>query len=599
MAQGDIPPGLLSKVAKFVRNPTKDWSELGQEQPEQDSGYSKEALKGMIERKRQNDFVRKREFDHLRKLRRREPMANPDQAGRPSFFQSSLTSNHDERAETLKKIDEIEAQMSRQWWKGKQEDGSVRAPGTPASSQPPLRSQSPDTQPASSGNDSSDNPFEPTEASALRPSSQWADSPGEYAPTQLGDAATTASAPMRMGEPSTRPQLFQTQMPRGPVGAGFSTNRLFAVELADSLTDPDLEEAAIRFANGDDAGAEEGLMAALQSESLRPESAEAWMSALFDLYRATGQQARFENVALEFASRFGRSAPAWFSTPELLGRKSASPAKPGAKAQAAGSEPAWSCPSELTVETLAQLHAVLQRSTSPLLLDWRALALIAPDARLGLAQWFADLCSTPVQLVFRGYESLERALRAITPSGDRSVSPMNWQLRMDALRVMRLQDEFELVALEYCVTFEVSPPSWQDTRSSCELEGSGLVGGMAATLEADPRSGWSDPGSALTEMAGLEGVPPVLVELSGEIVGDAADALARLEAGMGGATRMVISCARLIRVDFSAAGSILNWVAVQQAKGCQVQFRDVNRIVAAFFNVIGINEHARVVPRSA
>ena len=110
----DNSPGLLSKVAKFVRNPTKDWTELDQQEPEQaDSGYSKQALKEMIERKRQNDFVRKREFDHLRKLRRREPTAISEQdAGRPSFFQSSLPSNPDERATTLKKIDEIDAQMS-------------------------------------------------------------------------------------------------------------------------------------------------------------------------------------------------------------------------------------------------------------------------------------------------------------------------------------------------------------------------------------------------------------------------------------------------------------------------------------------------------
>jgi hypothetical protein len=29
-----------------------------------------------------------------------------------------------------------------------------------------------------------------------------------------------------------------------------------------------------------------------------------------------------------------------------------------------------------------------------------------------------------------------------------------------------------------------------------------------------------------------------------------------------------------------------------------VQFQDVHRLVAAFFNVIGISEHARVIPRS-
>jgi ERCC4-type nuclease len=42
----------------------------------------------MIERKRQNDFIRKREFDQLRKMRSRGVSAVVG-AGRPSVFQSS------------------------------------------------------------------------------------------------------------------------------------------------------------------------------------------------------------------------------------------------------------------------------------------------------------------------------------------------------------------------------------------------------------------------------------------------------------------------------------------------------------------------------
>jgi ABC-type transporter Mla MlaB component len=64
-----------------------------------------------------------------------------------------------------------------------------------------------------------------------------------------------------------------------------------------------------------------------------------------------------------------------------------------------------------------------------------------------------------------------------------------------------------------------------------------------------------------------------------------------------GADLMMISCARLIRIDFTAAGSLLNWVSARQAEGRQVQFVEVHRLVAAFFNVIGIGEHARVVAR--
>ena len=73
MATKDTNTGLLSKVAKFVRNPTTNWSDLDNPQPAADVGYNKQALKEMIERKRQNDFVRKREFDQLRKLRSRDP----------------------------------------------------------------------------------------------------------------------------------------------------------------------------------------------------------------------------------------------------------------------------------------------------------------------------------------------------------------------------------------------------------------------------------------------------------------------------------------------------------------------------------------------
>jgi anti-anti-sigma regulatory factor len=93
-------------------------------------------------------------------------------------------------------------------------------------------------------------------------------------------------------------------------------------------------------------------------------------------------------------------------------------------------------------------------------------------------------------------------------------------------------------------------------------------------------------------------VQATVAEMSGDIQGEATEALAALEQARNGSQRLVVSCANLIRVDFSAAGSILNWVAQSQAEGCQIQFRDMHRLVAAFFGVIGINEHARILMRS-
>ncbi len=60
-------------------------------------------------------LVRRREFSKLRVLRLQE--TDPDAVQKPPFFLTSVLLKSEERVSTLKKIDEIEAQMSMQWWK--------------------------------------------------------------------------------------------------------------------------------------------------------------------------------------------------------------------------------------------------------------------------------------------------------------------------------------------------------------------------------------------------------------------------------------------------------------------------------------------------
>ncbi|MBA3057821.1 MAG: STAS domain-containing protein [Gammaproteobacteria bacterium] len=602
MATKDTNTGLLSKMARFVRNPTKDWSELDAPEPdaEQENEYGKAALKEMIERKRQNDFVRRREFDHLRKIRRNEPVPSPELAGRPSFFQTSSISNLDERATTLKKIDEIEAQMSKQWWKGKQDEALVRA-GHPTG----VDSVAPaadTTVPQKLSKSKTADTFNSTTVSELSPAEDSA-SGLEYEPTQMGLAAS--QEPLSFGAPR------QMLPPRNSAGrsadAGlseFSTSKLFSVELGDRLADPDLEEAAIRFANGDDAGAEATLLTALQAAQVDADAADGWAAALFDLYRSTGQQASFDRVAIEYAQRYGRSAPAWFSTPELLGHHSRPAALPQGAAPASGQQLVWDCPVDLDKAAVQALRASLAAAPGRLWhLRWSQCQGITLDAAPALAALFHQWCAQPVKLQFDGSEVLHNTLKSFTPSGDQAVDKVWWRLRLDALRIMRLQDEFELTALDYCVTYEVSPPPWEDAqceyvqeRFSPTLPGETMVGALGAVSTI--------PAFAVSQSATVPmGLDPLLtatvVELNGEVLGDAAEALDTLQAGLHDAKRLVISCARLIRVDFSAAGSILNWVAQRESEGCSVQFRDVPRLVAAFFSVIGINEHARVVLRTS
>ncbi len=607
--------GLLSKVVRFVKNPLTSWAELDHPEADRESGYSKQMLKEMIERKRRNDFVRKREFDMLRKMRRSEVMAGQDPLARPSFFQSSMPSRPDDRASTLKKIDEIEAQMSMQWWKNKHGDKTSDPSSTnfplssempiEASTRPPVASPAPRstsytrTSPQSLPEAPKPNPQE---------SAPLLDThlPGVPVPVQPAGGRHAAPPAPRAATPLARPEPVPEFSAVTPLAAsasdstastGFGASKLFAIDVGEFAHDPELEEAAIRFANGDDAGAEAGLVEVLGPKGSRNNHEETWM-ALFDLYRATGQQDRFEDAAIDFAGRFGRSAPQWFAIGESVGAVSATAAsRPPLSAANASS---WAAPALVGTQTLAALDAALSKSPSPWSLDWSRLNEIDEAAVPALTALFTHWSSQPVQLLFIGTDRLDQAIKTATRSGDRDVSEEWWKLRMEVLRVMRKADEFELVALDYCVTYEVSPPSWE--RARCDFR----------ALAAD---GSSDAGAAMNRQAFSDSMPSVLpqsempstagvssqlgsvstIALSGQVLGDANADLAALEDKRLAADTMVIDCASLIRVDFSAAGTLLNWVTARQAEGRQVQFVDAHRLVAAFFSVIGISEHARVV----
>jgi hypothetical protein len=406
------PTGLLSKVVRFVRNPTVNWTDLDSIEADRESQYSKQMLKEMIERKRRNDFVRRREFDQLRKLRQRDALTGQrveDPAARPSFFQSSLTSP-DDRAVTIKKIDEIEAQMSMQWWKSKQNSD---APTEPMGLQP---SRAGDAQRADSL--AGGMAFAPTAPMSLPGGLE----PGAPAAPLFADNSMSIAA---FGSAA----LAQPQDPRQP-----RTAQAPAVpELEKFVHEPDLEEAAIRFANGDQEGAEAGLQEVLaQHVDDEPEQLlEIWMT-LFDLYRATGQQERFDTLAISYAARFDRSAPLWFSMPAQLGLE----AEPVEAAAPARRDFAWNAPPTLTCRRWRRCRPRSARASLALDADLVAVYRIDPAAVSALATEFTRWAEENVQIVFVGADRLLAVLEARTQSGDRAQDPEWWRLRMAALRFM-------------------------------------------------------------------------------------------------------------------------------------------------------------------
>jgi anti-anti-sigma regulatory factor len=608
MSKDDSNGGFLSKVVKFVRHPTTSWADLDTRQADRESEYSKAALKEMIERKRRNDFVRKPEFHMLRNIRSREGTSPEGPGMRPSFFQSSLPSKPDDRAETLKKIDEIEAQMSMQWWKTKGPDSLVstgsslnpaavnNSGGSPlkAKDEVPVVTPDPQARKRQAQYDETEPAPLPMATAKAQPGASDTRNPATAEQAQASAAAKAAQGPSRTGlmAPTQPSELGSSHSS----GGAFSASHFYSLDVQAIVQDPDVEEAAIRFANGDDAGAEQGLMEVLGEGGSKVDEIDDWL-ALFDLYRATGQLAPFESRAVDFVNRFSRSAPQWYDMPETVSSMTGKTFTP----TASNNRAVWVSEAELDAHAVGTLQNVLLRAKQPWVLDWtpmETMDLKAARALLGIFTLWGD---QDVELRFLGSAVFRDLLKNFTPSGRRDVEQLWWELRMAVLRVMNRPDEFELTALDFCVTYEVSPPGWEKPRchvtsiAADRPDDAGQSVLSEAVLEAVPSA---YPSESPTEGHPSEFNQLGLVELSGEIRGDPQATLDMLERRLMGADVLIISCRNLIRVDFSAAGTLLNWVSQHHAERRLVQFVDAHRLVSAFFHVIGITEYAKVVVRN-
>ncbi len=572
MATGDNVT-LLSKVVSFVTRPVLGRAaafEAAQTAPED---VDKATMQAMMDRRLHNDVVRKREFELLRQMRKREPQAgNMDLNERTSMFPPSMLSQPDGRAQTIKKIDEIEQQMSQQWWKGKQIKGAFGG-----SRSVPLADEAP----------------EPSDSGSL----VWEPAPDRgavRAPASAPPAATPGPTSARM-----EASLYDESQSPAP-------SEFLATQREEFTADSQIEDAAILFANGHFEGAAQFLLALLGKTELPAEQEQIWMT-LFDLFRVTGDRTRFEGAAIDFAARLGRSAPQWGLALEVQQQALA----PEIQVASAGQTQRWVSPSLLDAQALAKLKAASSQGSAAWTLDWSPLTWVDDAVLPGMLELFADWCKSKRPLRFEGSQQLDELLAQATSAGRASVLQDWWLWRLSYLRLSRREEDFERVALDYCITYEMSPPAWEaplcDFRSSerdaCDLafnHSSPLIVGdeLLNTLAArSSRATPAEPAQAPSTSA----VPRTedsfaVVELSAELLGNATAALAILDGARGDLSKLVIDCRNLVRVDFLAAGDLLNWAAARNAEGCKVEFKNLNRLVATFFAVIGIDEFVRIIP---
>ncbi len=607
--------GLLSKVANIFRaSEAREGGASGREGAESRHSVvddsEKNALQALIQRKRQDDLVRRREFNYLRKLRKLPHSAGKpsnDSSERISAFAPSSGFSVDDRASTIKKIDAIEAHMISTWARTKvalvtPPESRGAPPGQApafsyASTEPallsteiPQRTSAPVADDASASDEFDDMELDFTGLLSTPGAAAVDTWDVPVLGSEQAASQPTEPAPLRRAPPPVLQEIAATDLLHMPTQATLKTPVVNAPpEPLPEHIESALHDAAIQFAEGDVAAAEAVLLGLMQGVGISPATADVLASALFDLYRATGQQDGFDVVAMDYAERFGRSPGEWFSLPERLQSHAAITDTPAANpAPSQGQDNFWEAPKLLTGAAVAALRSRFADVHADWYVDWSALNEIRAEAAQPLGDLMAYWCTTAIHLHWSGIDSLLLAVERKTLADDNTVDPVWWRLRMDALCILHRHDDFESLALDYCVVYEVSPPSWR--AAACHFvrgESPSEFGGLA-----------DNPPSVFGDDLPLLSGPYASFELLGEILGESQDTLDRLAAVGESADHVVVSCALAVRLDFPAAGALLNWVIDRQAHGCQVQFVQVPRLVAVFFQMLGIDRYAQILVRA-
>lgn len=573
MSKGESGGGFLSKVARFVRHPTVNWSELDSRLPGTGSEEERQALKAAIERKRRNDQVRKKEFDQLRLLLQKKQAARQGVADVDLDSVAVTPGNpDDEKARTIEKIARIEAQMAQHWLARRGQEGAEPAARISSGTTIPGNLEGGVTMPAH------------LQARAAR------------------DAAPTLPIDMLAEDSRGNPETKVPEVMAPPAGD--------AVFLHQAI-----EEAAVRFANRDAVEAEKLLRGLMAQEVNSAVGRSAWLS-LLDLYHAQGRFESFEETAAEYAERFACAVPRW-PAPQALSEGAQEPVRQQPPQRV------WVCPMLLDVAAVGDLGRLVESQSGVFWFDWTALVSADVQAAEALLVLVQKWVQQPLEFRFMGSGVLRRRLKASTPSGRRENETVWWQLRMAMLRLMGRSDEFDLASLDFCVTYGVLPPVWQ--APVCRFD---MVDALPAAVDQAQALGPVEPEAPMleepirplvTQLGGLDvlewpamttqvgtgiTLPPDTLmpmdsgepepkALSGVLQGDIASVLARLQAALGqheAGKVFVIDCQRLAQVDFVAAGSLLQWLLAAMGQGVRVELHGVNRMVAAFFHVVGIDE---------
>lgn len=225
------------------------------------------------------------------------------------------------------------------------------------------------------------------------------------------------------------------------------------IDSAPSLTHA-IDEATLLFANGQSDHAKALLLQAIQSKDAEYNGTKqdhqlAWWM-LFDLALAENQPEFFDHLALTYAKQFETSPPQW--QPLACDNEAAHAQSEIPLLNFRGKFSQHSLSALQQLQLLGLRHHNFQIEFSAITdIDIPGCAAVLSVLEI----WQQACCNISI----RDGQAVVNRIRQFVQPGRRDDNDAAWRLMIELLRLMNAQEDYENACLEYCMTYEVSPPA--------------------------------------------------------------------------------------------------------------------------------------------
>ena len=314
-----------------------------------------------------------------------------------------------------------------------------------------------------------------------------------------------------------------------------------------------LENAALLYASGQLLPARQLLEQGVASDHDAKLSPLAWLS-LFDLMQRANDRAAYDQLSLQYVVQFERSAPAWEDS-----------GKPQSSKVAGGYVPISGKLTAASGPQIEGLKRAIDKGASNARVDLLQVTGFDDEGAKLLAQALAAARKRMLPFSVQRAEKLRIALgEAIKQGAEAGEGP--WLLALELMQWTQDRDTFEDLAVDFAVTFELSPPSWEPPPAPPQAVDPAIAADAAAAQQDGEMLVWS-----------------------GVLTGNALPQLAQLMEHAQRRAVIQIDMTGVERVDFVCAGALLNAMNRVEAQRKAVQILGVSPIIRALMLLIGIS----------